>query len=103
MKRDVPDVRCLQQKHFDVLVVSFSTRLAIVLPLSRAIVTVTRVAWKIKLPFRLALHKAASVKLRGIANITLDLEHSFLAVCCVACPRYGSTSFENGVGDEVSS
>ena len=61
-------------------------------------------AWKIKLPFRLALNKAASDNVRGLASITLDLENRFLAVCCVACARYVSTCFENGgVGGQVSS
>ena len=58
---------------------------------------------QIKLLFRLALKRAASDKFREITNVTLDLGNSFLTVCCVACPRYGSTCFENGgVADLVS-
>ena len=84
MKPDVPDVRFMRQKHFDELVVSFSSRLAIVLPTSWAI---AREAWMIKIPFRLALNKAASDKLRGIASITLDWKKAFSQ--CVASLAHG--------------
>ena len=81
---DVPDVRFMRQKHFDELVVSFSSRLAIVLPTSWAI---AREAWMIKIPFRLALNKAASDKLRGIASITMDWKKAFSQ--CVASLAHG--------------